>query len=179
MPDKFYVDLINAIRQLSEKSILDYIIAIAPIVLSVVAVIISLYIASRQNRIDLFEKKFEIYAEIQRCLAFQRLLVDAHSPQKAYDAFCAAYGCDEPINLLKHGWAVQKYIPIEKKLMQSHFLFNGIEEKMLSNVCKSLLAVLLQIETQRDLENQKIRFDTSTSELLNQLVKIHNQLKLK
>ena len=179
MTEADYANLIEAIRQLSEKSILDYVIAIAPVVLSVVAVIISLCIASRQNRIDLFEKRFEVYAEIQRCFAFQRLLEDAHSPRQAYDAFCTAYGCDESVDLLKHGWAVQKYIPIEKKLMQSHFLFSGIDEKILSNICKSLLAVLLQIEHQRDFENQKIQFDTSTSKLLMQFCKIHDQLKLR
>ena len=179
MTEEIYRDLIEAVRQLSEKSVLDYVIAIAPIVLSIVAVIISLSIAYRQKKIDLFEKRFEVYAEIQRCLAFQRLLTDARSPKKAHEAFCAAYGCDESVDFLKHGWAVQKYIPIEKQLMQAHFLFNGINEQMLSNVCRSLLAVLLQIETQDDLQNQKLQFNKSTTELLQQFCKIHDQLKLK
>lgn len=175
----FYVELLEAIRRLSKMSTWDYVIAIAPILLSVVAVIISIYVAYRQNKITLFDKRFEVFAEIQRCLAFERLLSNAGNPHKAYDAFCIAYGCVEPIDCLQHGWAAQKYIPIEKRLMQSCFLFNCIDEKMISNVCRSLLAVLLKIEKQQDLEEEKAQFNTNSNELLSQFSKIYDVLELK
>lgn len=173
-----FLELIQCVRQLSEKSTLDYVIAIAPILLSVVAVIISILVAQRQNKIAFFEKRFEVFSEIQRCLAFERLLAEAHTPQLAYDAFCVAYGSNRQVAPLNRGWATQKYIPIEKKLMQSYVLFKGIDEHMISELCRSLLAVLLQIERQQDMETQKVQFQKCTTELLRQFCKIYNQMKL-
>lgn len=175
--DAFYAQLIEAVRQLAVKNAWDYSIAIAPILLSAIAIIISISVAHQQNKIALFDKRFEAFAEIQKCLAFERLLSNAKNPQIAYDAFCAAYGCNESIECLQHGWATQKYIPIERTLMQSCFLFNCIDENIISNVCKSLLSVLLKIETQQDLEKEKAQFKCATTELLRRFSKLCKQLK--
>lgn len=173
-----YQELIIAIESLAEKDVWDYVIAIAPIILSVIAVFISVDVARQQNRIALFEKRFNVYVEIQRCLSFERLLKESNGPQGAYIAFCIAYGLDSSIEHIENGWASRKYIPIEKTLMQSCFLFDCINEQMISNICKSLLAVLFKIEKQQDVEKEKVQFEKNLMELLRCFSDMYSEIEV-
>ena len=51
-------DIVNAIEKLAEKTWVDYALIGAPIILSIVAIGITIYVARKQNKIALFEKRY-------------------------------------------------------------------------------------------------------------------------
>jgi uncharacterized membrane protein len=53
-------DIVKAIEKLAEKDIIDYLLVIVPIAISVVAVVISIATAKKQNKIALFEKRYKV-----------------------------------------------------------------------------------------------------------------------
>lgn len=55
-------ELVNVIELSNQKTCWDYLIVVAPIALSLVAIVISAKIAKTQNKISLFEKRYEVYA---------------------------------------------------------------------------------------------------------------------
>ena len=63
-------DLTQAVQALSQKGLLDYLQIILPIVLSAIAIWISIRTASKQNKIALFEKRMSVLNEIERITCF-------------------------------------------------------------------------------------------------------------
>ena len=53
-------ELIVTIRETSNPAMFDYLVTIVPIFLSLVAIIISIYTAYKQNKITLFEKRYPV-----------------------------------------------------------------------------------------------------------------------
>lgn len=60
--------LIPILEQMAQKTWVDYFAVSAPIVLSVVAIYISISTTRKQNKIALFEKRYELYQKIQQYL---------------------------------------------------------------------------------------------------------------
>lgn len=54
-------ELISILKEMNKISLLDVIAIIAPLILSVVAIGISISTARKQNKITLFEKKYKVY----------------------------------------------------------------------------------------------------------------------
>ena len=52
-------EIIEAIKTLNHRDFLDYLAIVAPLVLSFVAIFISVYTIRKQTKIDLFEKRYE------------------------------------------------------------------------------------------------------------------------
>ena len=63
-------ELIEAIEKLSQKGWVDYLIIIVPIMLSVIAVWISLATAHKQNKIALFEKRYKALTRFEEIAEF-------------------------------------------------------------------------------------------------------------
>ena len=61
--------LIIAIEKLSNKTLFDYFVAFAPLVLSIVAIYISIDSTRKQNKIALLEKRIAIYNNLKACLS--------------------------------------------------------------------------------------------------------------
>lgn len=68
---RFPVDTVYFITQAPSKYWLDYVVAFAPICVSIVAIAISVWVALRQNwavaaqlKKDLFDRRFDVYKEI-------------------------------------------------------------------------------------------------------------------
>lgn len=61
-------ELIPILEQMTQKTWVDYLAIIAPLVLSVVAIYISISTTRKQNRIALFEKRYALYQKIQMFL---------------------------------------------------------------------------------------------------------------
>ena len=53
-------ELVKAIEKLSEKDAVDYLLIIVPILISLVAIFISVAIAIRQNKIAMFELRYSV-----------------------------------------------------------------------------------------------------------------------
>lgn len=62
-------ELVVAINNLSNKTFVDYLIAFAPIVISIVAICVSISATREQNKISLLEKRLEIYTNLQKCIS--------------------------------------------------------------------------------------------------------------
>ena len=65
-------ELVKAIEKLAEKDIIDYLIIFVPIAISLVTIVISIRTAQKQNKIALFEKRYNCLFcrkanEIWRC----------------------------------------------------------------------------------------------------------------
>ena len=56
-------ELVKAIENLSNKTIVDYLLIVIPIIISVIAIIISLNSTNKQNKIALFEIRFAIFKD--------------------------------------------------------------------------------------------------------------------
>ena len=51
-------ELVKAIEKLAEKDLIDYLLVIVPILVSIVAIFISIATAKKQNKIALFERRY-------------------------------------------------------------------------------------------------------------------------
>ena len=94
------------------KTTIDYLLVVIPIVVSVVAIVISLQATRQQNRIALFEKRFSVFCCLQKCAAFDRLLEDAKNPHDAYVAYCSAFGIEQVVTLLPFLESIEKRVDI-------------------------------------------------------------------
>ena len=66
--------IINWATSEQGRIILDYALVIVPILVSCVAIVISVKTAEKQNKIGLFEKRFEAYANLLKMKAFADML---------------------------------------------------------------------------------------------------------
>lgn len=67
--------LVTAINNLGQRAWIDYIAIFSPIVLSVVAVWVSMATARKQNKIELFEKRYKVYTLLMTIIQIQKTLV--------------------------------------------------------------------------------------------------------
>lgn len=63
-------EIVKAIEKLAEKDIIDYLLIIIPIAISLLAVVISLAIAHRQNKIATFDLRYKALTTIKRISNF-------------------------------------------------------------------------------------------------------------
>lgn len=171
-------ELVDAINQSHSKDLIDIISIFSPLVLSVVAIAISVYTMHKQNKISLFEKRFKVYCQFQKCWSFERLLETVNNSQEAITVFSMAFDLYDHNALINRLWFVEKYNLIQEVLMQAPFLFKEITDKEVSDLCKSLLAVLLKIEKDEDFSKEKEAYCEHSFKLLQKFSKIHKQLGL-
>ena len=62
-------ELVKAIENLSNKTVFDYFVGFSPLVLSLVAIYISVDSTRKQNKIALLEKRLLIYTELKMCIS--------------------------------------------------------------------------------------------------------------
>ena len=67
-------EIVKAIEKIAEKNIIDYLLVIVPIVASLIAIVISIVVSQKQNKIALFEKRFDAYANLLKLKAFSDML---------------------------------------------------------------------------------------------------------
>jgi len=65
-------DIVNAIEKLAEKTWVDYALIGAPIILSIVAIGITIYVARKQNKIALFEKRYNCLYQLYTIGCFSK-----------------------------------------------------------------------------------------------------------
>ena len=80
-------DLIKAIEKLSEKTWVDYLLIIVPIAISLIAIIISVTTARRQNKIAMFELRYKALATIKRVLNFASVLYVTNNQRLIIESF--------------------------------------------------------------------------------------------
>lgn len=131
-------DIVVAIQQLSQKTCLDYLQVWVPILLSLVAVTISICTARKQNRIALFEKRISVLsiAEMLICYAESINDVDVKNHKILFSIYNSAFGTS--ITSINSESATAFYYSlkqIEKDLLMANYLFGKEEAKQLEDIC--------------------------------------------
>ena len=85
-------ELIVVVEKLGERDIVDYLIAFMPIVLSVIAIVISIHTTKKQNDIALFEKRYKVLAHVRSIIKFDESIHDCNDPKLILSLFDAYYG---------------------------------------------------------------------------------------
>ena len=119
-------DVVKAIEQLAEKDIVDYLLIIVPIVVSIVAIVISIATAKKQNKIALFERRFRCVSQIQMIVAFGSSIDSTAKPLLITQLFDAYWGTDISLSkgTLKTIKAKSQLEKIIDDVAQAKFLFN-------------------------------------------------------
>jgi len=73
-------DIVNAIEKLAEKNWVDYFLIIVPIVISIIAIGITVYTARKQNRIALFQLRYKALCRLNCILLFDKNVLEYKSP---------------------------------------------------------------------------------------------------
>ena len=80
-------DIAKAIERLSEKTWVDYLLIIVPIVISIVAIGISIHISNRQNRIAVFQLRYKAMCRLNSILMFENNVLKYNDPSKILKGF--------------------------------------------------------------------------------------------
>ena len=83
-----------AVRALGTRDWFDYLSVIAPLVLSVVAIAISLFVAHKQNRIALFTIRHDAIVDIRTILLFESKICDDLDNKLIKVFYDGAFGTD-------------------------------------------------------------------------------------
>lgn len=136
--------VIKAIEKLAEKNIIDYLLVIVPIAVSIVAMVISITISKKQNKIALFERRYNCLFQIKTLLAFSKSVEITFSREiiiKLFDSFwgtnIANLSGDDQLVFVGSQIEI-----IKKDVEQATFLFKykfNIQPKDIVDSCQSVL----------------------------------------
>lgn len=173
-----YDELIAVISALSEKSFFDYLISIGPIVLSIVAIFISIYTTAKQNKIALFDKRCYVLEIIKRIILFSELVDPAENryisdekqfgkpyalTQKSYitcETYNSIFGTNfdyKKIDEEKFSLFTSLYA-IEKNLMMAEYLFYPGINALLSEIHDTMSDYIINAMFQEDSSSYKKQF---------------------
>ena len=86
-------ELIEAVKMSSQSSGWDKALVVIPIVISVIALFISLYIAYRQNKIALFEKRYRVVYLVKSIITFSEQ-IEHCTDETIYPIYMSTFRCD-------------------------------------------------------------------------------------
>lgn len=120
-----------------QRDLFDYFATGITLLLSIIAVIIAVSTARKQNKIALFEKRFVVYREFQNCIGFAEILdVDTTSMEfiEMYN-FVFSTNFDTNDNSMSTWLYIAKSVKmIVETLHQAVFLFPFICESDISDI---------------------------------------------
>lgn len=87
-------ELLKAIQMLGNRDIIDIIGIFSPIILSVIAIFISIYTMWKQNKIALFEKRYMIISQLRLLITFDNCVSHSYTALSVLSAFDSAFGTD-------------------------------------------------------------------------------------
>lgn len=154
--------LIDAINQSHSKDIIDIIAIFSPLVLSVVAIVISIYTVQKQNKISLFEMRYKAFATLKSIVLFASTVKNVDSNEQillVFDSFFGTYisnnngndlvaGLNSKIEMIKHDTLTSVFLfskkyqkPIETfvydfQLFMINVINNYLDEKSKNDFCE-------------------------------------------
>lgn len=87
-------DLVKAIEKLAEKDIVEYLLVIVPIIVSIVAIYISIATAKKQNRIALFEKNHKALCLLNKIFNLEKTIEKQENAHIIIQCFDMAFNSD-------------------------------------------------------------------------------------
>ncbi len=177
-------EIIGLINEMSKLNSYDYLITILPIVVSIVAIGITIYNACKQNKIQMFEKRYEVVNAISFVAATtQDMLVDKfpdtvvlHHSAEQYISACHP-NRKMPNSALGY---VRFYRDLEFEINKVHYLF---PKKAIGNIDLFIQIFLEHVSNvfgERDVEEnrKKLRQEFEHIENLEVVGKLEKYLKL-
>lgn len=139
-------ELINAIEELGRKDFLDIAVAFSPIILSVIAIVISIYVARKQNKIAMFNIRYEAIFRLKTVLTFAVSIENIDDSKIAVALFDGYFGCDI-LNCSDKGKSViqaqAEVEKIKKDLLMIGFLFGGKYHTKIQNIIIPLQSFMM------------------------------------
>lgn len=158
-------ELINVIEELGRKDFLDIVAAFSPIILSVIAIVISIYVARKQNKIAMFDMRYEAMFRLKTVLSFAVSIEKIDDPKIAVALFDGYFGCDI-LNCSDRGNAVIKaraeVETIKKDLLMIGFLFEGKYNTKIQNII-ILLQSFMMSATKGDINTDDLNLFVKSS----------------
>ena len=153
-------DIVKAIEKLAEKTWVDYALVVVPIFISMFALGISIATAIKQNKIALFERRYNCLFQIKTVLNFADTIKEDANDKiilALYDAFwgtnISKLSGDNRIIAAKCHFEV-----IKKDVEQAIFLFNHKFDVVPIDILKSFHVVLFDAMKGDSLEESKNDF---------------------
>lgn len=142
-------EVVKALEDLSRRDVVDIIAIFSPILISIVAIIISLRATRRQNKIMLFDLKYNIIATARRFLTFEKNIYNKREASFIVFAFDAMFelNTDE----LTSGVHSKAKIVSRLRLLQNEirmgefFVKQGFEE-LLKEIVEQAHKILLKAQ---------------------------------
>ena len=175
-------EVVKAIEKLAEKSIIDYLVIIVPMILSVVAIGISIATAKKQNKIALFERRYACLFQIKTILGFTSTIREVSDPKVIIQLFDAFWGTN--ISNLKGDSQIIaaqcQLIKIIKDVEQAEFLFEHKFEVLPNQVLEAFHLVITEViagqladESMVELSSVCDKFSKKDYEILKKYTKMH------
>ena len=114
-------------------------------------------IADRQDKIALFEKRYECFQLFELCFVLYKRLTDKTVASKVIEQCCFMLGV-EKLECLSEQYFENKISQFEYVLHQMGFLFPGIAESDVAELYNSLSSYLRALANQQETEESKQRY---------------------
>ncbi len=144
-------ELIKAIQELGNLSWIDYVqlgLTIVTIIISALALFYAIRvpkkIAEEQNKIALFDKRYEVFQLFERCVSFNKALQNSETIEDMRKD-CMLLFDELKYEELDFKIVMKKVYTFEHTLHQMEFLFPGILENDVHELYTSLWKVLMAI----------------------------------
>ena len=178
-------ELIKAIQELGNLSWIDYVqlgLTIVTILISALALFYAIRvpkkIAEEQNKIALFDKRYEVFQLFERCVSFNKALQKSETEEEMRKD-CMLLFDELKYEELDFKIVMKKVYTFEHTLHQMEFLFPGILENDVHELYTSLWKVLMAIIGDENVNECKKDYINTMSEFAHKYHKtIWNELTL-
>lgn len=85
-------EIVQAIEELSQKTWVDYLLIVVPIAISIVAIVISVCISNKQNRIALYNYRYNAALQVETLIELEKIVYKENSPELIVAAFDMFFG---------------------------------------------------------------------------------------
>ena len=138
-------------------NVIDSIVSVISAVGTVGAIIAAIWVADRQNKITLFEKRYECFQFYEECIVLYKQLLSKPLGVVIEVQCCHMLGVDKLNDLSKHDFQ-NKVKQFEYLLHQMAFLFPGIKEDDTSELYYSLAKFFAAILDKQGVEESKLKY---------------------
>ncbi|MEA4937992.1 MAG: hypothetical protein VB091_00220 [Christensenella sp.] len=134
-------ELIEAINRLSERDWFDYSSALLPLVLSIVAILIAINTSKRQNRIALFDIRYELFTELSLLIKRWHYFANAISGYAVDDLGNRIYYVSLTMLSLYYGNGTTRYNKAESYLRDNLASQRKITDDIESIISKDSISI--------------------------------------
>lgn len=118
-------EISNILNEMNQRDLWDYAAIIVPLTLSIVAIFISIHTTIKQNKIAMFEKRYNCFFQIREILNFAETIKEYPNANVVLGLFDAFWGTNTA-ELSGNGQTIKAKTQLEiikKEIVQTTFLF--------------------------------------------------------